>query len=299
MKIYEFNCDCFPKIDEKIVLCLGFFDGLHLGHQKIVNEAKKYGKKVGVLTFDNSVYNFLNKTNELITPTNQKIKILEKMGVDYFFEIEMSKELIKLSAKEFLLKLKSLNPEICVCGLDYTFGKNKEGKVADLCREFNTKVVDFEKYNNQKIGTQKIFEAIKYGEMEDAAAMLGRYYSVRGRVEEGLRNGRKMGYPTANIFLKNYCKPLEGVYYGYAVVDDEKYPAIASFGTHPTLDELDSAILEIHIFNFNENIYDEIIDFEFVKYVRSNQHFTSEYELADQLSTDKIKALEFFKKKNW
>lgn len=298
MKVYEFSYNCFPKIDEPIALCLGFFDGLHIGHRSIINEAKKYGRKVGLLTFSNSAYNFFNNTNELLTPQKKKIEILESLAVDYYLEIEMTKDLINCSPKEFMENLKALNPAVCLCGPDYTFGKNKKGTIKDLQNNFYTKVVGFETYENEKIGTQRIISAIKNGDIEAANKMLGRNYSVAGRVEEGLQNGIKFGFPTANLAIDNYCAPKEGVYFGYAVIDDEKLPAIASFGTHPTIDKLDSPILEVNILDFHRDLYGEYIEFEFIQYTRGNYQFKNEYDLVYQLESDKRDAFDFFNKKN-
>ena len=298
MKTYKFTYDSFPEINEQISLCLGFFDGVHLGHQKIINEAKKLGNKVGVLSFSNSVYNHLNKTCELVTPSLFKEKILKDMGVDYYFEIEMSKNLINCSKTKFIKNLKLLNPKVCLCGTDYTFGKGRAGTIVDLQKNFEIKIVDFVDFEGEKIGTRRIFKAIKSGDMFLAKEMLGRNYLVSGKVIEGLHNGAKLGFPTANIELKDFVLPREGVYFGYAIIDDKKYPSFASFGTHPTIDKLDCPILEVHIFDFNKDLYDEDIGFEFIQFTRENHHFYSEFDLIEQLNSDKKDAKEFFNKKN-
>ena len=298
MDVFEFDYQSFPSLDGDMVLCLGFFDGLHLGHQKIINEAKKLGKKVGVLSFSNSAYNFLNGSNELLTPSYEKIRILKQLGVDYYFEIEMSDELIKVSPEDFLKHLKSLKPSVCVCGADYTFGYNKQGDVDLLSKYFITKVVGYEMFDDDKISSRWIFDALSKGQIALANRLLGRHYSIRGKVVKGLQNGARLGYPTANLSLyDNYFMPREGVYFGIARLYDEEYCAIASFGTHPTVDELDSPILEIFLLDFNDDIYGERMDFEFVEFHRENMKFESEYDLSHQLYLDQLAAKDFFNKK--
>lgn len=298
MDVFEFDCNSFPSLDEDIVLCLGFFDALHLGHQKIIEEAKKYGKKVGLLSFSNSVYNFLNNKNELLSPSYRKIKLLTDYGVDYYFEIEMSQELIEMPAEDFLVKLRSLRPSVCMCGADYSFGYKKQGGVDLLSKYFITNVVSYECFDGEKISSKRVFDALSDGNISLVSKLLGRNYSVKGRVVRGLKNGTRLGYPTANLSLYDHnFMPQEGVYFGKAKLDEEEYYAIASYGTHPTIEELETPLLEVHLLDFNDDIYGERMEFEFIEYVRPNYKFESEGELIGQLLSDRINAKEFFSKK--
>ena len=299
MDVFEFDYQSFPSLDENIVLCLGFFDGVHLGHQKIINEAKKLGKKVGVLSFSNSAYNFLNGSTELLTPQYEKIRLLKGLGVDYYFEVEMSESLIKASPEDFLKQLKSLNPSLCVCGADYTFGYNKQGDVDLLSKYFVTKVIGYEMFDGEKISSRWIFDALSKGQITLANRLLGRHYSVRGRVVKGLQNGQRLGYPTANLYLyDSYFMPREGVYFGIAKLYGEEYNAVASFGTHPSIDELDAPILEVFLLDFNDDIYGERMEFEFLDFERENYKFENDVELSNQLYADKLVAKTFFGNKN-
>ncbi|MCR5308785.1 MAG: riboflavin biosynthesis protein RibF [Bacilli bacterium] len=298
MDVFEFDYRSFPSLDGDIVLCLGFFDGVHLGHQKIINEAKKLGKKVAVLSFSNSAYNFLNGSTELLTPTYVKIQLLQQLNVDYYLEIEMSEALIKASAEDFLNQIKTLKPSVCVCGADYTFGYNKQGDVDLLSKYFITKVIPYEMFDDEKISSRWIFDALSKGKITLANRLLGRHYTVRGRVVKGLQNGARLGYPTANLALyDSYFMPREGVYFGIAKLYEEEYNAIASFGTHPTIDELEAPILEIFLLDFNEDIYGERMEFEFLDFVRENYKFENNFELSNQLYVDKLAAKDFFSKK--
>ena len=299
MDVFEFDYQSFPSLDENIVLCLGFFDGVHLGHQKIINEAKQLGKKVGVLSFSNSAYNFLNGSTELLTPQYEKIRLLKGLGVDYYFEVEMSESLIKASPEDFLKQLKSLNPCLCVCGADYTFGYNKQGDVDLLSKYFVTKVIAYEMFDGEKISSRWIFDALSKGQITLANRLLGRHYSVRGRVVKGLQNGQRLGYPTANLSLyDSYFMPREGVYFGIAKLYGEEYNAVASYGTHPSIDELDAPILEVFLLDFNDDIYGERMEFEFLDFERENYKFENDIELSNQLYADKLAAKTFFSNKN-
>lgn len=295
MDVFEFDYDSFPVMKEDIVLCLGFFDGIHLGHQKLIEEAKKYGKKVGVLSFSNSVYNFQNNGRDLLTPQYKKIKLFGELGVDYYFEVEMSQQLLDSSAEDWMKKIKSLRPAVCVCGSDYTFGHNKEGDIDFLSKYFVTKVVPYECFDGEKISSKDIYKALTEGNIGLANRLLGRHYSVKGRVVRGLKNGTRLGYPTANLQLFDFCfMPREGVYFGIAKLYEEEYNAIASYGTHPTIDELDTPLLEVHLLNFNDDIYGDRLEFEFLEFVRPNVKFETERELISELFNDRMAAKDFF-----
>lgn len=295
MKIYEFDYDDFPEINDKIVLCLGFFDGVHIGHQKIIEEAKKCGGKVGVLSFSTSVSNFLNNGGALLTPSEKKIELFDSLGVDYYFEIQMSKHLINATKEDFINKIMLLNPMMCLCGKDYTFGRNKEGKPQDLVKVFRTKIVDFEMFEDEKVSSSYILKALEDGKLYKVKCLLGRYYSVFGRVVEGEQNGERLGFPTANILLNEpYFMPKQGVYFGYALLYDEKLPAIATYGTHPTFPGLTEPILEVHILKFKDDIYGEKLGFEFIQFVRENEKFYDTLDLMEKIQNDKFKAIDFF-----
>ena len=299
MNVFEFDYQSFPTMKEDIVLCLGFFDGLHVGHKRIIEEAKKYGKKVGLLSFSDSAYNVINGTTELLTPQYEKVRLLKQFGVDYYFQVEMSRELLNLSPEEFLKKLKSLNPCLCVCGADYTFGHNKKGDVDLLSKYFRTQVVPYEMFDDEKVSSRWIIDSLKKGKITLANRLLGRRYSVRGRVVKGLQNGAKLGFPTANLSLyDSYFMPREGVYFGIAKLYDEEYNAVASYGTHPSIEELDTPILEVFLLDFNDDIYGERMEFEFLEFERENYKFENNVELGNQLYVDKLSAQDFFSKKS-
>jgi len=289
MKILSFDNNSWPKIDEEIALCLGYFDGVHIGHKKIVSEAHKLSKKIGVLTFDKSPAEILNKDHELLTDRDEKIRLFTELGVDYYFEVKINEDFLNLSKEEFVNNIiNNINPKIVLCGNDYSFGKNKEGNVEYLKSRIETKIVDFETLNNEKISSTKIKQLIHQGNVLNVFKYLGRDYSVSGTVIKGLGNGKKLDFPTANLLFKsNYALPKEGVYYGITKIGKKTYKSIASFGTHPTISELEKPILEIHILNYKKDLYDKELEFTFIRFLRENKKFATESELKSQIENDK------------
>ncbi|MBR0439501.1 MAG: bifunctional riboflavin kinase/FAD synthetase [Bacilli bacterium] len=294
MEIIQFRLgdklDSYPDL----VLCLGFFDGVHLGHQSLIKKARKEGYKLGVLSFNSSpAYVMGYKTSDMcITSISDKADLFEDMGVDYFFIMDFDKEVMKATKDEFIDKvLLPINPTQVVCGPDYRFGVRAEGDPTYLKRYFNVKVIDFENYQNQKISSRNIIDLIKSGKMEIVTEMLGRPYRINGTVMVGLKNGKKIEFPTANLSLEyEYIYPKVGVYIGYGIVFGRKYKAIINVGTHPTVSPLSQPIIEVHLLDFDENLYGKNIFVEFVRYIRDEMKFENLEELKKQLNKDKQKA---------
>ena len=154
-------------------------------------------------------------------------------------------------------------------------------------------------FDNEKVSSRWIINALKKGQITLANRLLGRHYSVRGRVVKGLQNGAKLGFPTANLSLyDSYFMPKEGVYFGIVRLYDGEYKAVASYGTHPSIEELDTPILEVFILDFNDDIYGERMEFEFLDFERDNYKFENDIELSNQLYADKLAAKAFFNKKS-
>lgn len=291
MEIKLFSYNDVPEIKEKIVLCLGYFDGVHLGHQSLIARANGEGYKVGVLSFDNSPAYVLGKTkaNMHLTSNSDKAEFFESLGVEYFFLMHFDVEVAKLSKEDFVEKvLKKINPAKIFCGSDFAFGIEATGTPEYLKEFFDVQVVDFTLFEEEKISTRNIISLVENGDMERAKKMLGRYYRINGLVVEGKRNGRKIDFPTANLELDYpYVFPKIGAYIAYAIVNGERYRAIASIGTHPTIMQLLKPIIEVHILDFDANIYGKDIFVEFVKYMREEKTFASLEELKEQLTKDK------------
>ena len=295
MQIVEFTYPVIPTSPEKLVLCLGYFDGIHLGHQALIKDAIKEGYKVGVLTFDNPPSLVLGKIkeNHSLSSIADKAEFLEELGVDYLFLMHFDLETAKLTKDEFIDKvLKIINPVKLYCGEDYKFGMWAEGNPAYLSQHFDTVIHKLEGMNGSaKISSRDISALIEMGSVEIAAELLGRPYRINGLVVQGLHNGRNLDFPTANLSLDYpYAFPKDGVYFGFADVYDKKYKAIISIGTHPTIMQLSKPIIEVHILDYEGNLYGKDIFVEFIKYERDIVKFNSVDELKAQLQKDKAKA---------
>ena len=292
MKIIDFNINSTPTNDKDLVLCLGFYDGLHLGHQHLINLALKEGYPVGVMTFDVAPAVLLGKKeNYSLTSTYDKADFLEDMGVKYLFLMHFEKETLKVTKDEFIEKvLKPLNPKKIFVGADYKFGMLGEGDANYLKNFFDVEIVPLQKVDNMKISSKKIRELVEAGKMEKAAALLGRPYRISGLVVEGQHNGQRIDFPTANLDLDyTYVFPKEGVYMGYGYFMNRKRKAMICVGTHPTIHQLLKPIIEVHIIDFNEDIYGRDLVVDFVSFVRPVMQFASMEELKAQLIKDEEK----------
>ena len=294
MEIIQFELGEHLNPVPNLILCLGFFDGVHLGHQALIKKAKKEGYKLGVLSFSQSPAYVMGYklVDNCITSISDKADLFEELGVDYLYLMDFNRLVMNATKDEFINKvLLAINPYQICCGPDYRFGARAEGDVAYLKRFFNVKVNDFENIKNNKISSRNIISLIKNGEMEEVESMLGRPYRINGTVMDGFHNGRKLDYPTANLKLEyEYIIPKTGVYVGYGYVYGKKYQAIINVGTHPTIDPLAAPIIEVHLLDFDGNLYGKNIFAEFKKFIREEKKFDSTDDLKAQLNKDKQKA---------
>lgn len=284
-------------------ICLGYFDGIHLGHQelikKTVSEAKKYNLVPTFFTFDpdpNYVLGFKDK-NEMIMPLNERFKIVKELGIEDIIVVNFNHKVMNLEPNEFIDSLlNDLNVKNITVGFDFSFGKRGRGRVSDLLSlEPNIKVnvIEEMKINNKKVSSSYIIEDIKNGNVQDLEKTLGRLYSIKGKVVKGLGNGKKFNFPTLNIELNDeYVEPKNGVYAVNVIVKNKEYLAMANIGVHPSISKLDKSLLEVHIFNFDEDIYGEEVETKFLYFLREERKFESLDDLIEQLNNDKKKIIE-------
>lgn len=298
MKIIEIDINNVEMVNKDLQLCLGYFDGLHLGHLRLIKEAIKHGP-TGVMTFDISPHLYLKKVPLYSTLTSlaDKADILEELGVKYLFVLRTNDELIHFDKKEFIDKiLLKLNPNKIYVGEDYRFGYMGKGTPHYLSKFIPTKVVKLYVKNNKKISSSYIIDLIKQGNVKEAHKLLSRPYSLSGLVVEGNKKGQELGFPTANLDLDfPYVLPKIGVYIGYSYFMSRKRKAIISVSTHPTFQELDKPIVEVHIIGFDENIYGRFLKVEFISYIRDVVKYDSLDELKEQLEKDKNLAIKRLK----
>lgn len=293
MEIIEFNYGDKLNENKKLILCLGFFDGVHLGHQYIINQSKKEGYKIGVLTYDHSPSYFIqDKEERYLTSISDKAEYFESLGVDYLYLMHFEKSTLLITKDEFIQNVISqINPAICSCGDDHRFGVRGEGDPNYLRHFYKVNSFPLLKKDEHKVSSRDIISLLKEGNIEEVNLLLGRPYRVNGVVVDGLHNGRKIDFPTANLALNYpYVYPKVGVYIGYAEVRGKTYKAIISVGTHPTISPIADPIIEVNLLDFNQNIYGKDIFVYFIKYIRDEKRFENLEELKKQLQKDTMTA---------
>jgi len=282
---------------EKLSLVLGYFDGLHIGHEQLINFAKFNSKgPVGVITFDRP----LKSIEGCLTSLEQKIDRLRELKIDYVYVIVASDDFRHMSYIDFISKvLKKLNPVTLYCGNDFTFGYEAKGDVNDLKMAFSdVKVVSYvNDFNHKKISSSNIKKLIKSGDVKEASVFLGRPYSLRGTIGRGFQEGTKLGTPTANIALPvDYIIPKDGVYITKTKVDKRTYRSVTNIGTHPTVNQIEKPIIETYIIGLNRNIYGKDITIYFYNRLRDEVKFESVEKLEEQIKKDVDSTNRFFTK---
>ena len=284
----------FQTLPEPVCAAIGNFDGVHLGHQKLIAECKRHGLKSAVLTFYPHPSVFLKQipNYKLVTPLQKKTDILARMGIDYLIVVEFDNELASMSKEDFIAAMHRMNIKSVVCGYDWTFGKRAEGTVADVAKEFEFYEIKKLVLDNVRVSTTYIRELLAIGNISRANKLLGRHFSIKGNVVYGTQHGRLLGFPTANVDYKNYFLPASGVYFVNVEVDSVLYLGMANIGHNPTFNFQDERKLEVNIFGLDEDIYGNSIEVFFIEKIRPEVKFTSVEELTKQLKLDKEKCLE-------
>lgn len=278
------------KLDDNISLAIGFFDGLHLGHKVLIDELKNYNSKKAIITFKSDFKSTLKKEElNLLLLDEEKDRMLTTLGIDYEYIFESNEEILKTSKEDFLKYLDNQNIKNIVVGEDFTFGKFALGKAGDLL-SLNSNIIikPLLEINKTKISTTYIKSLLLNNEIDKANQLLGYDFSISGVVIHGLKNGRKINYPTANInYPLNKFKLNSGVYKTITIVNNREYQGMTNIGTHPTIASLNEDIIESHIFDFNEDIYGKEITIIFKQFIREQKKFNSLDELKNQLNIDK------------
>lgn len=281
----------FKGSKEKINLCLGFFDGLHVGHKYLIQQAKSIDAKLAVLTFEGSLKRITKKRKEgIITTVADRRESLSALNVDYLYVVEFTRELMQLSPIEFIQKyLKPLNINKIFVGEDFRFGRKAKGDVEMLKKYYDVEVVGYILDNGKKISTSTIIKYITEGEIMRANRLLGRKYFIKGEVVHGYNAGTTItGFPTANIQLtSDYVLPRNGVYATKIEIDGKEYDSMTNVGIHPTINKLRQSIIETNIFECNTDIYGKKVKLNFVKFIRHEKKFKSIDQLRSQLVIDR------------
>lgn len=303
MKIYTDNSEI--KTEKSKIATVGTFDGVHQGHLNIIelliSKAKELNGKSILITFDPHPRTVVSGgfKNQLLTTLDEKVELLNKLGVDEVLVINFTKEFAQLTYEEFIKEIivYKVNAEHIIIGHDHKFGKDRNGnedKLRELAEKMNFYVsaVEAKKVDNEIVSSTKIRNALTEGRIKEANKYLGWNYYFSGKVIKGAKRGRLLGFPTANIELldENKLIPKSGVYAVKCYLKDQIFFGVMNIGNRPTFNDIDYIIIEVHLINFDKFIYDEIIKIEFIERIRDEQKFEGRESLIEQITKDKKQA---------
>ena len=286
------------------IILIGNFDGLHLGHQKLFALAKKYKKKyflkIGVLTFEPMPKMYFNKNikNFRISNQKQKIDLLKELGVDFVITKKFNRVFSKTKSINFIENIlkKKLKAKFIFVSNNFRFGNKREGNVKQLInheKKCNYKIVKPKPLLKKKkmISSSLIRNYLQIGKLKEANKLLNRKWSIQGKVQKGKQLGKKIGFPTANIDIKDYVLACPGVYaVRVKIVNSSKtIKGIANLGYRPTFNEK-KILLETHLFNFSGNIYNKVLIVEFLEFIRKEKKFKNLNHLKKQIKIDLLTA---------
>lgn len=308
MKIFK-STEAVPF--DGTALTVGTFDGIHHGHQIIINKVKEQAAKLGVhsllFTFEPHPKTVIVKKGvpdiRLLTTIDEKIEVLETTGLDSLYVSLFDKTFAAMSAEEFVREtlVKRLNMKSIIVGHDHAFGRNRQGNDELLERlggELGFQVHTIEQISNEnenRISSTRIRHALQEGHADEAARMLGRSYSLSGTVIHGLQQGRNLGFPTANLRPTSSFKliPKVGIYATKVRIGTKIHNSVTYIGVRPTFDGT-AKVVEVHVMDFDDNIYGQNITVYFEKFLRDDRRFPSKDELVENIRNDKNNAITYF-----
>ena len=281
------------------VVTLGNFDGVHLGHQQLINHLIEQGKKLNlptaVMLFEPQPLEFFSKQAPTrLTSFKEKVQLIEKLGIDYIIAVPFTQTFANMSANAFIQDwlIKKLSAKYIVIGDDFQFGRDRKGDINLLQQytqnnHFLVESMPTFVWNNLRISSTAVREALFNSDFELARCLLGRDYAIQGRVVHGNALARQLGFPTANIHLNRKKPALQGVYFVKVknCCSNQYYHGIANIGIRPTI-EGKKAILEVNLFDFSGDIYGQYLDVTFVCKLRDEKKFDSLADLKQQISQD-------------
>lgn len=300
MKIYN-NFNDYQKVANAIVT-IGTFDGVHLGHQTILKDMVRVAKEIKgesvVVTFyphPRQVLRIDDGNLRFITTQEEKIRLLENIGIDNLIIVNFTEEFSRLSSESFITDyvIKNISPVKIVVGYDHHFGNNRKGDfnlLNDLGERYNIEVqrIPAKDVENIAVSSTKIRHSLQQGDVCYANRLLGYQYAYFGKVVDGAKIGRELGYPTANVYVDREYRLIEspGVYATYIEIDKIIYKSMTYIGNKPTLDKDEKESVEVHIFDFNDDIYGKHVKIRFVKKIREEQKFKDLETLKHQIQID-------------
>ncbi len=304
MRIFN-SLDEIGEIEETVT-ALGNFDGIHKGHQALIDEAvntaKEMGLKSAVFTFSNHPRNVLagDCVVKNVIYADEKMRLLEKAGIDYLFSVDFDKYIMSRTPEEFVdeILVRKFRMKAAVCGFNFTYGYKAAGTSESLTEYAGSKgievhVIDPVKVDGEIVSSTLIRRLVEEGRMEKVRDMMGRPYMIRGEIVHGNKlGGPVLGFPTCNTTLdKNMVAPLKGAYVTKCVIGSAEYASMTNVGTKPTIGDYQTNV-ETHIFDFDKDVYGRQIEVYFLSLIRPEQKFASLDELIAQLVRDKKYARE-------
>ncbi len=289
----------FESQKKPCVMTIGNYDGIHLGHQSLINQvielSKDKGMQSALMTFEPHPREFFqpNEAPSRIISLREKLEFFESKGIDHVHVIRFDELFANLTAGDFLKILKeNLQVKLLVLGEDFRFGKNRVGSLKDFIEAGIMVTVATEiQLGNSRVSSTRVREALSNANFNEVQALLGRPFVISGKVTHGDKRGREIGFPTANIHMFHERPPLRGVF----AVKLDNFNGIANLGTRPTIGGAEKLNLEVHIFNFSKDIYGKHVHVTFLQKIRDEKKFKTIDELKQQITLDVDKAESFFK----
>lgn len=304
MKIHRCTMDTQELFSAPVAACIGYFDGLHIGHQSLIEttrlKAKELNAESAIITFEPDPWVVIKKVVDVqhLSTMKQRQKLAAKAGLDHFIILDFTQEMSELSEMEFVELLKrNLNLKAMICGFDFHYASKGSGNAKTLAQhDFEVVCVDSINDELGKISSTRICECIENGKVKEASLLLGYPYELEGIVIHGNSKGTGIGFPTANIQVdRELIIPSRGVYVGKVKVKGNQYPAMINIGYNPTFNKRRLLSLEAHLLEFSDNIYDEQVSICFYDKIRDEVKFDSIDDLIEQLCKDVQLTREYFK----
>ena len=303
MKTFR-NIEKLPQIEGSVVT-IGNFDGIHLGHQKIIAQLKEHAEKLKVpsvvISFNPTPQNFFGADHAVLSSYEEKDFFLSSLGINYHLVINFNKEFSNINAQTFIEEflLRKLNIKHCLIGDDFRFGKNRVGNFSLLQENgdkhgFAVEETATIKHNQIRISSTRIRECLQQNNLEETKKLLGRSYSISGKIVRGQQRGRTINFPTINILPNRSKSPVSGVFAVKVKLSGQTYFGICNAGHKPTVNGREF-LFEAHIFDFEKDVYEQFAEIVFLKHIRPEKKFNSFAELKDQIEKDVIEAKKFFK----
>ena len=290
------------KVYKGSAIAIGNFDGVHIGHQKVFKQAKKYAKKnkikFGILTFSPLPLMFFNRNikNYRLVSNKQKFKLFKKYGANFVINIKFNKVFSKIKAEKFISKIlfERINPSLIFVSNNFRFGNKRKGNVRllkKLGKKYSYRLINTEafRYKGKIVSSTLIRKSLQNGYLDLANILLSRTWFIEGVVKRGKKLGKKLGYPTCNINIKNYVLPKIGIYTAKVLIGKNKitFNGVAYLGYRPTFGGKE-IVLEVNIFGIKKNLYRKILRVYFLKFIRGEQKFRNKPSLMRQMNKDVI-----------